>query len=97
MTEYLLNREHPVGGAKAKFFRGIGFSEKNVEEFAAALRQQAAQNKIAEVVPHEYGKKTVVDCFMPTPSGKFYCIRSVWNDLEDGLPPKLITAVPLQL
>ncbi|MBR1199327.1 hypothetical protein JQ574_25345 [Bradyrhizobium sp. AUGA SZCCT0158] len=95
VTDYLLCSDHPRGGGKAKFFESVGFSKENVQEFAAALRTHAAKNQIAEVVPHSYGVKTVIDCFMPTPSGKDYCIRSVWNDHGDGAPPKLITAHPL--
>lgn len=95
MTEYLLKVDHPIGAAKAKFFRGVGFSEEDLELFAASPRQQATQNKIADVVPHQYGVKTVVDCFMSTPCGRDYCIRTVWNDHEDGAPPKRITAYPL--
>jgi hypothetical protein len=95
VTEYLLNSDHPIGAAKAKFFKGVGFSVAKVEEFVDALRTHAAQNKIASVIPHDYGVKTVIDCFLPTPSGKPYCIRSVWNDHQDGHPPRLITAHPL--
>ena len=97
VTDYLLSSDHLLGAAKAKFFKGVGFSDQNVEEFITALRTHAAQNKIADVVPHPHGVKTVIDCFMPTPSGKDYCIRSVWNDHQDGAPPRLITAHPLQL
>src|SRR5262245_3435324 len=95
VTAYLLNSDHPVGAAKAKFFRSVGFSGAKVEEFVAALRRHAAQNKIASVIPHDYGVKTVIDCYIPTPCGKPYCIRSVWNDHQDGAPPKLVTAHPL--
>ncbi|MCP3400502.1 DUF6883 domain-containing protein [Bradyrhizobium sp. CCGB20] len=95
VTDYLLSSEHPEGAGKAKFFESVGFSKEKIEEFATALRTHAANNKIAEVVPHPYGVKTVIDCFMPTPSGKDYCIRSVWNDHKDGEPPRLITAHPL--
>ena len=95
VTHYLLCSDHPKGGGKAKFFESVGFSKENVTEFVAALRSHVAKNQIAEVVPHPYGVKTVIDCFMPTPSGREYCIRSVWNDHLDGAPPKLITAHPL--
>ena len=97
MADYLLNSNHPQGAAKAKFFKSVGFSDGNMEVFIAALRTHATQNKIADVVIHPYGVKTVIDCFMPTPSGKAYCIRSVWNDHKDGAPPKLITAHPLSV
>src|SRR4051794_5255965 len=95
VTDYLLNSEHPRGRSKAAFFKAVGFSEEDVGQFIAALRMHAAQNKIANVVFHDYGVKTVVDCFMPTPSGNAYCIRAVWNDHQDGGPPKLVTAHPL--
>jgi hypothetical protein len=95
VTDYLLNSDHPIGGSKAEFFKAVGFSRENVDQFIAALRTHAAQNKIANVILHRYGVKTVVDCFMPTPSGNAYCIRCVWNDHQDGAPPKLVTAHPL--
>jgi hypothetical protein len=95
VTEYLLNSHHPRGRSKAAFFKAVGFSELKVDEFVAALRLHAARNKIASVIPHPYGVKTVIDCFMPTPSGNAYCIRCVWNDHQDGTPPKLVTAHPL--
>jgi hypothetical protein len=62
VTEYLLNSHHPRGRSKAAFFKAVGFSELNVDEFVAALRMHAAQNKIANVILHPYGVKTVVDC-----------------------------------
>lgn len=95
VRNYLLNLNHAEGQGKAKFFTAVGFSEENVDQFVDALRVHAAHNKIADVIAHAYGVKTVIDCFMPTPSGKPYCIRSVWNDHGDGEPPKLITAHPL--
>jgi hypothetical protein len=95
VTDYLLNSQHPRGKSKAAFFKAVGFSEENVGQFIAALRIHAAQNKIANVIRHRYGVKTVVDCFMSTPSGNAYCIRCVWNDHQDGAPPKLVTAHPL--
>jgi len=95
VTDYLLNPLHQVGAAKARFFSMVGFSQGNVEEFIGALRSHAAKNKIMETVSHAYGIKIVVECFMPTPSGEEYCIRTVWNDHQDGAPPRLVTAHPL--
>jgi hypothetical protein len=94
VTEYLLSSSHPKGKGKAKFFFGLGFSIDQVEEFIAALRQHAADNAILEIVHHDYGTKTTIECFMPTPSGQSSCIRSVWNDHGDGSQPKLVTAFP---
>lgn len=95
IKDYLLNLDHVEGHGKAKFFRAVGFSEEATDEMVEAFRRHAGNNKIARVVEHPYGVKTVVECFMETPAGKPYCIRSVWNDHLDGKPPKLVTAVPL--
>ena len=95
VKDYLLNLDHAEGGGKAKFFRAAGFSEDATDKLVEAFRRHAGNNKIAKVVQHAYGVKTVVECFMEMPVGKPYCIRSVWNDHLDGKPPKLVTAVPL--
>ncbi len=95
IKDYLLNLEHAEGRGKAKFFRAVGFSEEATDEMVDAFRRHAETNKIAQVVEHSYGVKTVVECFMETPAGKAYCIRAVWNDHLDGKPPKLVTAMPL--
>lgn len=95
LADYLLNLDHVAGHGKARFFRAMGFSENATDEMIEAFRRHAEDNKIARVVAHQYGVKTVVECFMDTPSGKRCCIRAVWNDHLDGKPPKLVTAVPL--
>jgi hypothetical protein len=38
VEEYLLHREHPIGGGKAKFFIHFGFHPDRWEELAGALR-----------------------------------------------------------
>ncbi|NQE63419.1 DUF6883 domain-containing protein [Caulobacter sp. RHG1] len=96
ITDYLLNLDHAEGHGKAKFFRAVGFSEEATDEMVEAFRHHAANNKIVQIVEHPYGVKTIVECFMETPAGTPYCIRSVWNDHLDGKPPKLVTAVPIQ-
>ena len=36
LTDYLLSTTHPVGSAKARFFRGHGFNDDNPELLAEA-------------------------------------------------------------
>lgn len=95
ITDYLLNKDHPVGGSKARFFNKQGFSLEKWEDLQSALRTHAITNKISEIVKHEYGEKLIVECSIKSPNGKEHCIRVVWNDHLDGKPPKLITAHPL--
>jgi len=95
ITGYLLNLDHPDGAAKAKFFLSKGFSLERLEEFKIALRSHAEANEIAAEEAHAYGVKSIVECAMEMPSGSSWCIRAVWNDHQDGRPPRLITAHPL--
>jgi hypothetical protein len=40
LTDYLLSQSHPEGKSKAKFFRGLGFNEGNVDLFTDSLREE---------------------------------------------------------
>ena len=95
VADYLLNSEHPIGASKAKFFEGVGHRRQDLEKFKATMREHAASNPVASVENHAYGIKHVIDCFVGMPNGRSYCIRTVWNDHCDGLPPVLITAHPI--
>lgn len=94
ITDYLLNSNHAEGHSKARFFKAVGFSEEDAGTMIKALRDHAEANMISKVIRHSFGVKTIVECFIQTPSGKSYCIRTVWNDHLDGNPPKLVTAFP---
>ncbi|MGQ2905742.1 MAG: DUF6883 domain-containing protein [Neoaquamicrobium sediminum] len=96
VVDYLLNSNHPIGAAKAKFFEGVGHQRQDVESFKATMREHAASNPVALVETHAFGIKHVIDCFVGMPNGRSYCIRTVWNDHGDGLPPILITAHPIE-
>ncbi len=62
LTGYLLSTEHPVGSAKAGFFRGFGFNDHNVELLEAGLLH----------IAH------TVDGDLETPSGRIVRLRTVW-------------------
>lgn len=95
VADYLLNDSHKEGGAKSAFFKSVGFAASEIEVFKSAMREHAKANPVAMTDTHAYGRKFVVDCFLEMPNGKSYCIRTVWNDHEDGQPARLITAHPL--
>lgn len=94
VTKYLLCLTHPVGGPKAKFFLGLGFTKEDWSELASALREHARHHPVAAVVPSKFGAKYILECFIRNPKGKENCIRVVWNDHLDGNPPKFVTAHP---
>ncbi len=92
---YLLKSDHPVGGPKAKYFRGCGFSSSEWVGFADALRHHAKHNLVSRVKTTAYATNYSVDCNLPTPDKTNPCIRTVWEIRADDQRPRLITAHPL--
>lgn len=97
IVAYLLNKDHPQGGSKARFFLGFGFSPANVMEFADALFAQAGGAPDVEREPSAYGTD-MLTCIGPigTPSGRRPWIKSVWlvSDEPDEEVGRFITAFP---
>lgn len=91
---YLLNPDHPKGGAKAKFFLSFGYQARTAKDFAQAVFAQALGSTTWHATPTEYGSR-MVTCLGPmwTPSGEKPWVRSVWLVAHDG-SASLITVVP---
>jgi len=95
LTAYLLSLSHPVGGAKARFFRQLGFDESNVDRLRSELIALAQRTNVKATEQTTYGTKYVIDGSLFTPTGKKAAIRSVWI-IENAEPnrPRFITAYP---
>ena len=93
VTGYLLNLDHEVGGAKAKFFRNRGFKPEAWLDMAEALRQHGATQPVTKSTTTMFGKKFEVQCQILTPDGKNPCILTAWI-VEGDKPPRLVTAHP---
>jgi hypothetical protein len=94
LLDYLLSTSHPVGSAKAGFFRGVGFDESTVERLEHGLAGIAASEDVTTVVPSVHGVKYVVDGMLGTPRGARVPIRTVWI-VENGEDrPRFVTAYP---
>jgi hypothetical protein len=91
---YLLNPNHPVGGAKAKFFQEFGFRREKWEELAEALREHGARNEITTSAETEFGARYSVSGPLTTPSPVRPNIVSVWQKDHGSIAPRLITAYP---
>jgi len=61
VVEYLLCAEHPDGHSKAEFFSMLGFEVKNWHVFAEALKKQARQNAVGNIVESPFGIRYIVD------------------------------------
>lgn len=92
VRDYLLNPDHPIGGAKARFFLGIGYSWPRVEQLIADLIQHGHRSTVTEEKQSPYGVKFVVDGPLLAPNGREYPIRTVWMEQSPGTLVLLITA-----
>ncbi|MFD2264286.1 DUF6883 domain-containing protein [Lacibacterium aquatile] len=93
LTAYLLNEDHPVGAAKARFFTRFGFDIQQWQEFAEALKQHLSTAVLDDIDGSSaYGEKRTYRCNLPTPDGRDPCILSVWQFRGDDW--HLVTAVP---
>ncbi len=94
LTAYLLSETHPVGKAKAKFFRGYGFDDVN---FSALEQELLAIVQSHEVVSEKItpqGINYVIDGAINTPAGVSVRVRTVWV-IETGMSdPRFVSAYP---
>jgi len=96
LTDYLLSGTHSVGGAKARFFRSLGFNETTVEQLKQALLKIAFTGQVKEREISPYGVKYVVDGILETPRGDTVFIRTIWI-VETGYEnPRFVTAYPIR-
>lgn len=96
VSGYLLCREHPDGGSKARFFERFGFRLPNRATLVAALKEHGQVNPVVNEVETGYGRRYSVDGPIRSPDGRNPVIRTVWI-VEPGVDePRLITAYPLE-
>lgn len=94
ITHYLLSEARPVGRAKAKFFRELGYSMETAVQLKEDLLAVAAAGMVIEVIDTPFGAKYVVDGNLLTPAGTVERVRTIWI-LETGQSvPRFVTAYP---
>jgi len=94
LSEYLLNRGHPVGGTKARFFTSAGYSPGSPDILARDLMALARGNPVTRIVPSLFGVKYIVDGYLHAPDGRDHSVRTVWILEPDSDGPRLVTAHP---
>jgi hypothetical protein len=95
VTHYLLNRAHPIGGAKATFFLHHGFTLEQWQMFAERLLGHALENEVVASGENPHGVRYTVDGPLVAPAGNSLNIRTAWFIGHDSQSPRLITAHPL--
>ena len=76
VTHYLLNRAHPTGGGKARFFLRFGFTAIEWERLAEALLLHVRENEVGLMEQTAHGNRYVVDAPLTAPDGSRLNIRS---------------------
>lgn len=95
LVKYLLSETHPVGNAKARFFRKLGFNETNVDDLEKALLRIALANDVKDKRKFLYGVNYAIDGTIQTPSGKMAAITTVWFTKTARSRPRFVTAYPV--
>lgn len=95
LTGYLLSISHPVGGAKARFFRQYGFDDSHADLLRDELLGLAGRADVGSTEDTPYGTKYVIDGSVTTPRGEEISVRTVWMIEDDGPDaPRFVTAYP---
>lgn len=91
---YLLNKTHPQGAAKARFFAAFGFEQDSPSPLTQAILDHPAENEVARIEETAFGRKTIVECRLSSPDGRDPCVRTIWI-LEPGdALHRFVTAYP---
>lgn len=94
LAGYLLSETHSVGRTKAKYFRALGYSERNLVRLKEAFIAVAVTGDVTELISTPFGTKYVVDGDLDAPAGIRARVRTVWI-LESGEDlPRFVTAYP---
>ncbi len=92
VRDYLLSAEHPIGRAKARFFKMLGFARARWPELQQALLAHAAAGQAEVAGPMRYGQKYAVRGILTGPTGRSANVVSVWIVLKDEDVPRFVTA-----
>ena len=95
VEDYLLNPEHRVGAAKARFFAHFGFSREGWQVLADALKQHALEHPVARSFTDDDGEWFVLEGPLQSPSRRLPRVRTVRLLDSGALAPRFITAYPL--
>jgi hypothetical protein len=95
LTGYLLSETHPVGKAKAKYFRSLGYDDENVALLETGLLDIARTEAVVDTESTPHGTKYIIDGSLMPPGGRMAAVRSVWIIATNDSRPRLVTAFPL--
>lgn len=93
LRDYLLSSEHPIGRAKAHFFRTLGFTQATWTQLEEALRVLARTGEAELSEPTAFGQKYLVRGMLQGPWQRADTV-TVWIVLHGEAVPRFVTAYP---
>ncbi|MFZ5921983.1 MAG: DUF6883 domain-containing protein [Chloroflexota bacterium] len=94
ILEYLLSETHSVGKSKARFFRALGYDNREAGRLEEEFVKIAQTNDVKKSVSTLHGTKYVIDGELESPKGVIIRIRTIWI-IETGEDrPRFVTAYP---
>ena len=94
--DYLLNLEHPLGGAKARYFLGLGWSQERWQELRDHFLAQLPFVEGRFSRENEYNGaadfRAIID--VPRQDGEMVPVGTYWQ-VHPDYPTKFLTAYPL--
>jgi hypothetical protein len=92
LADYVLNPEHPIGGAKARVFRAaLGIGRADAISLAAQIREGLMTNPAIPGKVDHHGSRFSVDIEINGPKGSGV-VRTGWIVALDSDLPRLVTA-----
>lgn len=89
---YLLNKDHPIGGSKAKWFeKALGFNKNNSQQLSSQIIFD--KSKAVQTAVTEYGTKYSQVIPIKGINGKIIEVEFVWIKNNDGIV-RLVTSIP---
>jgi hypothetical protein len=90
---YLLSSQHATGRFKARFFRGLGYSEENWESLSEEFLRIAREGE-AEQMPSPFGEKYRILGLVEGPNGRSASLVTIWIVNRGESEPRFVTAYP---
>lgn len=94
LSGYLLSETHPIGKAKARFFRSMGFSVETAHLLEVQLLAIARDAEPATPSPSPHGQKYSVVGTVEAADGRRALIQTVWIIESSDERPRFVTAYP---
>jgi hypothetical protein len=94
LTDYLLNEQHPIGGGKAKWFRGLGYDPATPTALEQDLLKLVRTTEAFTETSSPFGTKYIVSAKIAAPNGKEANLTTVWIVEPSDSRPRLVTAYP---